>query len=76
MEFEISRSIPKSIAQSSSEIQGDAVSSPPPVPPQYFIAKDKPRRNVRPPQRYGEADLVAYALNGAEGIDSSEELST
>ncbi|MCQ7691360.1 DDE-type integrase/transposase/recombinase, partial [Salmonella enterica] len=31
---------------------------------QYSIAKDRPRRNIRPPQRY--ANLVAYALSVAE----------
>ena len=34
--------------------------------PQYSIAKDRPRREVRPPQRYAEADLVAYALNAVD----------
>ena len=33
-------------------------------------------KDVRPPQRYGEADLVAYALNVAEGINSIKEPST
>ena len=31
-------------------------------------------RDIRPPQMYGETDLVAYALNVAEDIDSSEDL--
>ena len=31
---------------------------------QYSIAKDRPRRNIRPPQRY--TNLVAYALSVAE----------
>ena len=77
VEFEIgSESTPVPTFQSSSEIQNDAVSSSPPVIPQYSIARDRPRRDVRPPQRYGEAELVAYALNVAEGIDSSEEPSS
>lgn len=38
-------------------------------PPQYSISKDKPRREVRPPHRFGEADLVAYDLNMDEDID-------
>ena len=54
-------------------MQGNAASLPPPVPPLYFIAKDKPRWDIKPPQKYGETDLVAYALNVAEGIDSNEE---
>ena len=59
VEFEILGPILESISQSSLEMQGNTVSSLPPMPPQYFIAKDRPRRDVRPPQRYGEADLVA-----------------
>jgi len=31
---------------------------------QYSIAKDRPWRNIRPPQRY--TNLVAYALSVAE----------
>ena len=57
-------------------MQGNAVSLPLPEPPQYSIANDKPGRDIRPPQRYGETDLVAYTLNVVEGIDSSEEPST
>lgn len=32
---------------------------------------DRPRRETRPPQRYCEADLVAYALSVVEVIDVS-----
>ena len=28
---------------------------------QYFIARDRERRTIKPPQKYGEANLVAYA---------------
>ena len=57
-------------------MQGDTVSSQPPTPPYYSIAKDIHKRDIRPPQIYGEADFVAYALNLIKGIDSSEEPST
>ena len=43
---------------------------------QYFIAKDRQRRTIKPPHKYGEADLVAYALSVADNIESSEEPST
>ena len=33
---------------------------------QYFIAKNRSRRDIRPPQRY--VDLVAYALSVAEKL--------
>ena len=46
------------------------------MPPQYSIAKHRPRRDIRPPQRYGEAGLVVYALNMAKGINFNEEPST
>ena len=73
MELEIGlESTPVSTSQSVSSTP----QSPPLASPQYSIAKDRPRRDIRPPQRYAEADLVAYALNVAEGIDSSEEPST
>ena len=28
---------------------------------QYSIARDRERRIIKPPQKYGEANLVAYA---------------
>ena len=43
---------------------------------QYSIAKDRERRTIKPPQKYGEADLVAYALSVTYNIESSEEPST
>ena len=60
---------------SSSQIKSSPKSSPEAstCPSNYYIAKDKPRRNIKPPQRYAEADLVAYDLNVAEDIDCSEE---
>ena len=41
---------------------------------QYSIAKDRPRRDIRPPQRY--ANLVAYALSVAEEISKVDEPTT
>lgn len=38
---------------------------------QYNIAWDRPRREIRPPQIYGETDFVAYALSIAEKTDAS-----
>ena len=42
----------------------------------YSIARDRERRTIKPPQKYGEVDLVAYALSVADNIESSEESST
>ncbi|KAG8496701.1 hypothetical protein CXB51_007821 [Gossypium anomalum] len=41
--------------------------------PQYSIAKNRTRREIKPPKKYAEADLVAYALNVAEDIDVNQE---
>ncbi|KAG8490975.1 hypothetical protein CXB51_014094 [Gossypium anomalum] len=41
--------------------------------PQYSIAKNRTRREIKPPKKYAEADLVAYALNVAEDIDTNQE---
>ena len=43
---------------------------------QYSIARDRERRTIKPPYKYGESDLVAYALSVADNIESSEEPST
>ncbi|KAG8501611.1 hypothetical protein CXB51_003943 [Gossypium anomalum] len=43
--------------------------------PQYSIAENKPRRNIKPSKRYAETDLVAYALNVAKDIDANQESS-
>ncbi|KAL6338373.1 hypothetical protein AAG906_018744 [Vitis piasezkii] len=49
----------ESTSQFSLEMKsGVATPSPPPL-----------RRDIKPPQRYAEADLVTYALNVAEGGD-------
>ncbi|KAG8492823.1 hypothetical protein CXB51_010147 [Gossypium anomalum] len=41
--------------------------------PQYSIAKNKTRREIKPPKMYAEADLVAYALNVDEYIGANQE---
>ncbi|URE17157.1 KH domain-containing protein [Musa troglodytarum] len=41
---------------------------------QYSIAKDRPRRNIRPPQRY--INLIAYALSVTEETDGVAEPTT
>ena len=43
---------------------------------QYSISRDTKRRTIKPPQKYGEADLVAYALSVVDNIESNEEPST
>lgn len=50
----------------------DNVVLPPPAVPSCSITRDRSRRNVRPPHRYEEVDLVVYTLNVVEGIESSE----
>ncbi|KAG8498115.1 hypothetical protein CXB51_006865 [Gossypium anomalum] len=60
----------ESTSQASTKIENRVASSP-----QYSIAKNITRREIKPPKKYAEADLVAYALNVAEDIDANQELS-
>ncbi|KAG8479428.1 hypothetical protein CXB51_029898 [Gossypium anomalum] len=41
--------------------------------PQYSIAKNRTRREIKPPKKYAKSDLVTYALNVAEDIDVNQE---
>ena len=70
-------STPKSLLDEQDGV-GSSQPSPLPLPhaPQYNIVRDRERRQVIPPKRYVEADLVAYALNVAESVDTCEEPST
>ncbi|KAE8715970.1 hypothetical protein F3Y22_tig00110156pilonHSYRG00076 [Hibiscus syriacus] len=38
----------------------------------YNLVRDRQRRTIRPPDRYGHADLISYALNIAEEIEEAE----
>ncbi|KAK2443650.1 hypothetical protein QL285_014736 [Trifolium repens] len=38
----------------------------------YQLAQDRERRVITPPNRYGYADLICYALNAAEEVQDSE----
>ncbi|KAG8499580.1 hypothetical protein CXB51_006211 [Gossypium anomalum] len=54
--------------QASTKIHNRVISSP-----QYSIAKNRTRREIKPPKKYAEANLVAYALNVAKDIDANQE---
>ncbi|KAG8499930.1 hypothetical protein CXB51_006489 [Gossypium anomalum] len=58
----------ESTPQASTKIENRVASSL-----QYSIAKNRTRREIKPPKKYAEADLVAYALNVAEDIDANQE---
>ena len=58
----------ESTPQASTKIENRVASSP-----QYSIAKNRTKREIKPPKKYAEADLVAYALNVAEDIDANQE---
>ena len=58
----------ESTPQARTKIENRVASSP-----QYSIAKNRTRREIKPPKKYAEADLVAYALNVAEDIDANQE---
>ena len=38
----------------------------------YNLARDRQRRMIRPPQRFGHADMICYALNTAEEVEHEE----
>ncbi|KAG8478601.1 hypothetical protein CXB51_028410 [Gossypium anomalum] len=58
----------ESTPQTITKIENRVASSP-----QYSIAKNRTRREIKPPKKYAEADLVAYALNVAEDIDTNQK---
>ncbi|KAG8478903.1 hypothetical protein CXB51_028748 [Gossypium anomalum] len=58
----------ESTPQVNTKIENRVASSP-----QYSIAKNRTKREIKPPKKYAEADLVAYALNVAEDIDANQE---
>ncbi|KAG8501349.1 hypothetical protein CXB51_003524 [Gossypium anomalum] len=58
----------ESTPQASTKIENRVASSP-----QYSIAKNQTRREIKPSKKYTEADLVAYALNMAEDINANRE---
>jgi len=41
------------------------------IDPDYQLARDRQRRQIKPPERYGYADLMCYALNTAEELQDS-----
>lgn len=45
---------------------------PEPVVNDYNLVRDRARRNIIPPRRYGQADLIYYALNIGEGDQGSD----
>ena len=38
----------------------------------YNLARDRQRRMIRPPQRFGHADMICYAVNTAEEVEHEE----
>lgn len=38
----------------------------------YILTRDKQRREIRPPQRLGQADMISFALTVAEYIECQE----
>ena len=38
----------------------------------YQLASDRAKRVIKPPKRYGHADIICYALSVAEEIQNSE----
>jgi len=42
------------------------------INPDYQLARDTPSRQINPPETYGYANLICYALNAAEEVHDSE----
>ena len=59
------------ISQQNIQPQSEAEAEHPPVNT-HSIVVDRPRRQINPPIRYGFEDMVAYALQAAEEIESPE----
>lgn len=38
----------------------------------YILARDRVRRKIKPPSKFGDTDFVAYALASAEAIEIEE----
>ena len=38
----------------------------------YILARDRVRRKIKPPSKFGDTDLVAYALASSEAIEIEE----
>ena len=55
------------------EVQLESTETQPPDATKRSIAKDRPRRvDVTPPERYRFDDMVGYALQVAEEVDTYE----
>ncbi|KAG8499288.1 hypothetical protein CXB51_005805 [Gossypium anomalum] len=58
----------ESTPQASTKIKNRVASSP-----QYSIAKNRTKREIKPSKKYTEVDLITYALNVAEDIDANQD---
>jgi len=38
----------------------------------YNLARDRTRRQIKPPQRYAQADVVSFALSVVEDIEAHD----
>lgn len=63
----------KNTTHSSSKVMGNAVLLSSLVLPSYSIVRIKPRRDIRPSQRYVKVDLVIHALSMVEDIEFGKE---
>ena len=50
----------------------DTSGTQPVVDPDYLLARDRERRTIMAPRRYGYADLVCFPLNAAEDVQDSK----
>lgn len=41
----------------------------------YMLTRDRKKRDIRPPNRYGHADMISFALTVAENVECQEPAS-
>ena len=75
-EFQAPNTSQKNVSPSTSISPSQLLTMPDSDDVDYSIARDRPRREVKQPKRYSEADLVAYALAVAEETDEGGEPQT
>ena len=58
-----------------SNVEGGAGTNSQEVGLDYLLSRDRAKRNIKPPHRFGFADLIAYALLTTMEYEESEPLS-
>ncbi|CAJ2651441.1 unnamed protein product [Trifolium pratense] len=71
IQFEVEPSIEEREQEDETQVPEESGSDEVTVP-DYQLARDRERRVIHPPNRFGYADLICYTLNAAEEVQDSE----